>query len=1412
MKDKLFSIVLCLLLLLSGITIAIQEVERSDEENVTNESDLREKKQDEGYVESTISERYTSSESKRDTINHPYEDNHGDILMDERWESTEDMKFPKGESRRTYLTEDNDSISLEPTESENDLEGRDPIRIDSDDDFADKSEKENWSGNGSENDPYIIENYEIDGGGHGYSLYIGNVTDHFEVNECRIYNTSGGEGEYFTNSGVHLFNTSNGKIQNNTISGNSQGGIYLSYTENNMISDNTIYSNEGHEIQIEESDNIEVLNNNIEGEEFSSDTTSSQDDVEYSQDSILVKLESPDDDMIKNWGEESALKLNTDEVANTVGGMTSRTYPAFNMAEISLKEDVDVKRAVESLAEREEVVHAEPNYIMETTTIPNDPGYDSLWAMPTINAPNAWDITTGSEEVVVAVIDSGIDYNHPDLKENMWTSEEGYHGYNAINDSYDPMDDIGHGTHVAGTIGAVGDNDLGVVGVNWDVSLMAVKFIGEDGGGTVGDAIAGLEYVLERKRDGENIVATSNSWGGTGYSELLYDAIEQHQEEDILFVAAAGNNRADNDQTPFYPASYDLTNIISVAATDKDDELAIFSNYGRRSVHVGAPGVEINSTVLNSDYAYASGTSMAVPHVSGLIALLRAHHTSYDQVQLKNAILSSSDHLNSLKNLTLTEGRINAQQALEISPDLDDIRLWVHRPTSETLWTEETPISVSLNDGVNPIKGANVSVEFSTGEDTVYLEDDGSGGDQPGDGYYTGEWIPRTLGEVELSITAETDDGQEILKNVTVTVRGESGIALVNSDNNFLSGNRLSVNYYGVSFYTSESNLIQDNFIKNHSQAGIRIYDSKNNELDNQTVSNSLYGLLFENSNKNSVLNCSISDTFMGIRASDSDDNTFDNNNVFENSYGIIVERSNENKFTDNEIANNLFYGIILYRSESNRVDNNNFDNHWFFGIYLLETEGNLLTENSVSNTTYGILLLESDSNELDNNVISNNTIGIYLGSSERITLTENMMNDCGLYIGGTSIEHWNTHSIDPTNTMNGDPVYYWKNERGGTVPQDAGQIILANCEEVMIKDQDIRGGSVGILLGFSSNNTLKENRVENSTLEGIALFESDGNELDNNLAHDNEFAGILLFESDDNKLTRNTASNNGYGIINFGSARNILEKNAITSNNREGITLFESEGNIIKKNVMQENRFPGLFLFESSDNEVIENSARLNGYGIVVGSSTNNTLADNSVVENHIRGVSLEYSTDNILINNTAKENEMGIGLHESDRNVLTNNTISDNLGIGVYLFRSNKNLINGNRFIENEYQARDTGENKWDAGDPADDGDGGNYWSDYEGEDRGDGIGDEPYLIDGNENQDSYPWMTEEMIYEEEEKKERNIFRRILDRVLDIIGLPDLPRRPDAPDMPQIPGFSFLLLVLGLVAAVAIHHTKKR
>jgi subtilisin family serine protease len=387
----------------------------------------------------------------------------------------------------------------------------------------------------------------------------------------------------------------------------------------------------------------------------------------HSPDTVLVKPKK---------GPALAAQLAAHHVA--LAARVAHQFPLFGDLQIvKLPRGLSVEQAIERYQRSGLVEYAEPDYELTAVATPNDAYYGLLYGMTKISAPAAWDIRTSADPVIVAVIDTGVRYTHEDLAANMWVNpcvscpvngvvySNDVYGINAINNTGDPWDDNFHGSHVAGTIGAVGNNGLGVAGVAWKVRIMALKFLSSSGSGYTSDAIKCINYGIVK---GAKIM--SNSWGGGGFSGALRDAITAAASNDVVFVTAAGNNNANTDVTPFYPADYKVANIVSVAATDQNDLLASFSNYGLTTVDLAAPGVSTYSCDNTSDsgYRYASGTSMATPHVAGAAALVRAQFPALAYSNVIYRILGTTDPLTNLATKTVSSGRLNVYKALTQTP------------------------------------------------------------------------------------------------------------------------------------------------------------------------------------------------------------------------------------------------------------------------------------------------------------------------------------------------------------------------------------------------------------------------------------------------------------------------------------------------------------------------------------------------------------------------------------------------------------------------------------------------------------------------------------------------------------------------------------------------------------------------
>ncbi len=434
------------------------------------------------------------------------------------------------------------------------------------------------------------------------------------------------------------------------------------------------------------------------------------------------------------------VKLEKGAPVNALGTLNGRNdasveerLPGTEVSVVDLPQKLSVAEAARRYEASPNVEYAEPDYKIRPLSTPNDPKFSQMHALKNtgqvvdgvagtldadIDASEAWSVATGSSSVVVAVIDTGVDIRHSDLKDNTWTNPDetpgngidddrnGYvddiHGWDFRNDDnsvFDTATDDAHGTHVAGTIAASGNNGVGVTGVSWEAKVMSLKFIGGESGYT-SDAIAALEYAVS-----EGVKISNNSWGGGGYSQALKDEIDKADAAGHLFVASAGNEAADTDANLQYPASYDSSNVISVANTNNKDLMRYTSNYGATSVDLAAPGTWIYSTLPGNTYGYRSGTSMAAPHVSGAAALVKSQNTALDDAEIKAKLLNSVDKKTGLDGKVLTGGRLNAARA--VGADTTRPTVFAVSPTGGI--RDRTPIvAATMRDDLTDLAKSNI--------------------------------------------------------------------------------------------------------------------------------------------------------------------------------------------------------------------------------------------------------------------------------------------------------------------------------------------------------------------------------------------------------------------------------------------------------------------------------------------------------------------------------------------------------------------------------------------------------------------------------------------------------------------------------------------------------------------------------
>lgn len=454
----------------------------------------------------------------------------------------------------------------------------------------------------------------------------------------------------------------------------------------------------------------------------------------------------------------------------TLGTTVLENFGDLGLQRVRIPAGTTLDDAIKYYKALDGVEYVQPNYYYRLLATPNDPQFvsDGMYGLGKISAPAAWDLTTGSSEVVVANIDTGMRYTHEDLAANAWINpgeiagngvDDDANGF--VDDVYgadfffndgNPIDENGHGTHTAGTIGAVGNNMLGVTGVNWNVKIMTIKIYDNDGFGTTSAMlINAYNYVRMMKNRGVNIRVTNNSYGGCdeacGYDQATKDALDAMGDAGILNVFAAGNQASNVDVTPFFPVAYTSPSVLGVAASTSTDARSGFSNFGAATVDLAAPGSGILSTTFSSNLSYGtlSGTSMATPHAAGAAALLSAYNPALSAASLKATLMNTVDPVPAFAGIVKSGGRLNVDRALR----------------NQTVCSF-TPDATVINP---PTKGGVFSVNVAAAENCDYAVKSNAG------------WI-KVLGPDAMSgngtLTFRVTVNPTIRRTGTITVAGQT--------------------------------------------------------------------------------------------------------------------------------------------------------------------------------------------------------------------------------------------------------------------------------------------------------------------------------------------------------------------------------------------------------------------------------------------------------------------------------------------------------------------------------------------------------------------------------------------------------------------------------------------------------------
>ena len=970
------------------------------------------------------------------------------------------------------------------------------------------------------------------------------------------------------------------------------------------------------------------------------------------------------------------------------------TRAFLNVHRISLGERFDVFYVAREFEGRASqfIKYAEPNGIAHTLLVPNDGNYTQQWAHQVIESEYAWNVTTGDSDVVIAVVDTGVDYNHPDLAANVWINTDeipdngvdddsngfvddvrgwdfvdsllpAIPGEDATEPDNDPMDFLGHGTVCAGIVAATTNNTVGIAGTTWNSKIMAVRsgYATSGGGVLLYDQIAaGIRYAVDNNADIINL-----SFGGYLRSQVVYDAVKYAYDNGALLVGAAGN---DFVRIKIYPAAYE--EVVAVTATDESDDPAHFTNFGNW-VEVAAPGVNILSTVCPNAYLgpygfeypydYAGGTSTAAPYAAGVAALILSQfsYMTRDQVRVqlrRTAVDLSPEGF----DIYYGYGRISARGAVEKAPAEHDLLILSWKlPLVSAPGDTVTVNTIVLNFGNNVENKIDVKLLVNgTEEDSTRINRLGGGESATVSSSWTvaGEGIYNVTTYVvpaKFEPSNATEDNAQSAyswakygKTVKVPQDFPTIQEAIETTNLAIYGGEVTVQVSNGTYY--EYDLLMQNMLTSLTLAG----ESSSGTI---ILGDPSFDGVYANSDNVTVSRLTIQDCYTGVKFW-GDNCVASGNNLAYNTHGVFLSGCYNNTITGNTMSGNGGSGVEVRSSTGNIITNNTSSSNRY-GLYLRAANTTLASDNTFANNQFGVWIMLSCYDLLTNNNLTGNTYGFGVQGDTLPTFI---------------------HDIDTTNTVDGNPIYYLINQTDLIIDPstftNVGYLGLVNSTGITVRDLSLSKNLQGVMFAHTKDSTI-QNITSSSNTYGICFYGTHNTFIINSTITSNYY-GIYTLDCANNTVSDNTLSSVNYGIYLSKSSSSDIRGNALTGTSR-GINIYASEDNTFEDNTVVGGLYC-FYVYSSGGNTFQGNTVTSGTYGMYLLSSGGNTFQGNTVTSGtyglYLSSCESSVFTGNNLTGNNYNFFVYGSSLAEYFHYVNTSNKVN---GKPMYYLLNQTHLI---------------------------------------------------------------------------------------------------------------------------------------